>query len=108
MRKVSAADLLELVQAGGQVVRPASEPAPALDLSGLIEAIREIPRAELGELIEAVKGVTIQVDVPAPQVVVREAPRPAVWRFKIDRDQRGRLEEIVATSYSSEVDISET
>lgn len=94
MRKVSAAELLQLVSDGGTVQR-VDTPAPTIDLAELVAAVQSLSGpVDLAGLIEAVRGIQVQVTVPEPSVTV--VNRQVPWTFTVERNVRGQIERIDA------------
>jgi len=100
MRKVSAQELLQLVADGGHVLQQDPDESKVVDLAGLIEAIGSIPAVDLQDLVKAVRGIEVKIDVPAPKVIVQPAPLTS-WMFKIERDGRGQVANVIADPINS-------
>lgn len=116
-REITAAELARLLEGGARVEKKDvdREPTPAIDLSYVVEVVRESLEAQRADaatqqravalLLEEVVGalrdsrpdLSALVETLARQPTpVTETPRPA-YEFSVGRDARGRIESITAT-----------
>ena len=81
---------------------PKIEPTPKNEMEELSRVVAQAVTSSsenLGKVVEAIKGVNINVpvnvpEVKIPEVVIPESPKK--WTFNVQRDTKGYIETITA------------
>lgn len=93
MRKVSAAELLTIVNSGGRV----SLPTDNADLRQLAEAVSEMAANPAQVNIDN-SNIAIILGTLAESMIKIADRKPESWTFNVNRDDRGRIETVTGTS----------